>query len=85
MRGVEVLELVDEQVSAATLGRAPGFGVAEEDLDRPVDLLVEVDAPASARASGRRRTRGQALGIGDVLFDAVGDVRPSRTAERASM
>ena len=39
----EVLELVDEQVPAARLGAPPGVGVAQQDLDGAVDLLVEVD------------------------------------------
>ena len=39
----EVLELVDEHDAARPLRRRPGVGLAEEDLDRPVDLVVEVD------------------------------------------
>ena len=33
--GVEILELVDQEMAAATLRSAAGIGVAEQDLDRP--------------------------------------------------
>ena len=43
MRRGEVLELVDEHQPARPLRRRSGVGLAEQDLDRPVDLVVEVD------------------------------------------
>ncbi len=56
--GVQVLEFVDQQVPAAGLGDAPGLGVAQEDLDGAVDLLVEVDgAGLQPEPPGRRRSR----------------------------
>ena len=87
MGGVEVLELVDQQVPAAPLRRAAGLGVAQEDLDRPVDLLVEVDrAGLGQRRPVGVESVGQALRVRDELFD-LRPVRsgPSRTADSASM
>ena len=58
----EVLQLVDQQVAAAGLGPAAVLAVAQEELDRGVDLLVEVDGAhggAAARGTGRRRRPGR--------------------------
>ena len=47
MRGGQVLELVDEQVAMLGLDPAAEVTVAKQRLERPVDLLVEVDGPDS--------------------------------------
>src|SRR5687767_14650293 len=49
MRGREVLKLVDKQVSGRRLRRAPGVRVAQEQFDRSIDLLIEVDQLAIAQ------------------------------------
>ena len=43
VRRRQVLELVDQQDFAATLGRDTNVGFAEHDLDRTIDLFVEID------------------------------------------
>ena len=58
----QVLELVDQQAPAPGLCRRPGLGVGDEDLDGPVDLLVEVDRPEL----GQRRP---------VAVESLGDAR----------
>ena len=40
---VEVLELVDQEIPARCLGVARAIGIGQQDLDGPIDLLVEVD------------------------------------------
>ena len=52
--GREVLELVDEQHAAGALGREAGPWLAEQDLDRPHDLLVEVERPLPLSSSRYR-------------------------------
>ena len=46
VRRREVLELVDEEVPARALHRAPELAVGQQHLDGGVDLLVEVDRTA---------------------------------------
>ena len=59
----EVLELVDEQVAAGALQLAAERAVAEQRLDRGVDLLVEVDGAAlGAGRCGRRGTARRGRG-----------------------
>ncbi len=40
---VEILELVDEEVAARRLGCGTRLGIGQQDLEGPIDLLVEVD------------------------------------------
>ncbi|HRE02174.1 MAG TPA: hypothetical protein PLV68_12800, partial [Ilumatobacteraceae bacterium] len=49
VRGCEVLEFVDQQHAAGTLGGGPGIGVGEQNLQCRVHLLVEVDHPVAAQ------------------------------------
>jgi hypothetical protein len=51
MGGGEILELVDEQHPARFPRRATGRRVGEQDLDRSVHLLVEVERAVPGRAS----------------------------------
>ncbi len=68
--GVEVLELVDQEMPAAALRRGPGIGVLQQDLYRPVDLLVEVDgARFRQRPPVAVESFRQTLGVRDLLLD----------------
>ena len=42
MRGVQVLELVNQEGAASRPGGLASAWLGDEDLDRPVDLLVEI-------------------------------------------
>jgi hypothetical protein len=50
----EVLELVDEEVTAPCLEAPPQVPVGQEGLDRAVDLLVEVDRPQRSQSAPER-------------------------------
>ena len=43
VRGREILELVDEEGAAGRLRDPARVGLCQQDLDRPVDLVIEVD------------------------------------------
>ena len=60
----QVLELVDEQVAVLGLNPAPERAVAQQRLERAVDLLVEVD----------RAEAGKALPVGVEAGGEPGDV-----------
>ena len=64
----QVLKLVDQQVPARRPGPAPEGAVGEQRLDRPVDLLVEVDGPGLAQRGSVGR----------------GTARPGRARRRAT-
>ncbi len=67
---VEILELVDEEVTAATLGRRASVGVSQQDLNRPVDLFVEVDSSRLDKSlSIRSETGSKATGVWDLILD----------------
>ena len=85
--GVEVLELVDQQMPALGLSDRAGVGIGQQDLDGPVDLLVEVDRTGFGQ---RRAVRFEAFGDARRVGDqpprpAAGELSPSRMEERASM
>ncbi len=68
----EVLELVDQQATAPGLGRPSGAGIGQEDLDGPVDLLVEVDRSAFGQgAPVPVEPFADPLGVGDLLLHDV--------------
>ena len=62
--GGQVLQLVHQQMTMGHLRPAPQLRIAEEQLDRPVDLLVEV-----------HRSSGEQLGpVGIEQLDQTGDI-----------
>ena len=76
---VEVLELVHQEEAALGLRHRPCRRIGQQDLDRPVDLLVEVDG-ARVREGGAVavETLGDARRVGDGLFDQMrcGEAEP---------
>ena len=77
MGGGEVLEFVDEQAATPGLRRRAGTGIGHQDLDGPVDLLVEVDRP-EVRQGGTVtiESLGDARRIGHRLLDGLRRVEP---------
>src|SRR5699024_11019530 len=68
--GGEVLELVDEQVTAANLHAATDLTIAQEDFDRPVDLFIEIDdAPAGEPLTIRIEEFAQTVDVVPGPFD----------------
>ena len=62
--GCQILKLVDEQDAAGALGAVARIGLPQEDLDGPVDLLVEIQLPALAKqAAVAREHVGQPLHV----------------------
>ena len=77
MGRVEVLELVDQEVAALGLRGRPRPGVGQQDLDGPVDLLVEIDrAGVGQRGAVAVESLGDARGVGHGLFDQIGGGEP---------
>ena len=87
----EVLELVDEEVPARALDRAPERAVAEQDDERGVDLVVEVDgvAPSELIAEGRehlgqpRHVVAPGLHLGGVAATPAGSSTAPRRRDRS--
>ena len=73
----EVLELVDEHAPAPGLGRRSGVGIGQEDLDGPVDLLVEVDrSEVGQRRPVATEPVGDARCVGDRLLHGLRPIEP---------
>ena len=67
---IEILELVNQQVPTAPLGRAPCLGITYQDLDCSVDLLVEVHGSRRGhRFPVGVESFGQALSVWEGLLD----------------
>ncbi len=81
VRRGEVLELVDQQVTAPALEGAPELAVSQQRLDGAVDLLVEVDhAPIRQGLSVRVEDRREPVDIVSLGLDLIG--RPQAQAHR---
>ncbi len=70
---IEILEFIDEEITAFGLGHAPRLRIPKEDLERTVDLLVEIHrTEVGQRRPIASESLGDARSIGHGLFHQFG-------------